>query len=484
MDTIRRVDLAEYSRHDATGLAELVRRKDVTPRELGTCVLAGVDRVDPVLNGVVQTFADRVEAMDDTVPPGPFGGVPTMLKDLFHGEAGIVCENGSRLASGWVTPTGSGFAARIRASGLVPLGRTTTSEFGIMGTTETLAAGRTCSPWSTAHMAGGSSGGAAAVVGAGIVPVASASDGGGSIRIPAAACGVVGLKPSRGRVTWGPAIAEALFGWAVHFMVSRSVRDTAALLDYLSVPAAGEPFVIAPPARPFRKEVGAPVGRLRVAYCSDPWSGAAGDPEVAAATTATATLLASLGHEVEPAAPTVEWEPFLRAMTDVWAVDAAHTVDAMAHAVARVPGPDTVEATTLAAVEYGRTVPAVRLLDALEHTNLAARRMGRFFGQHDVLLTPTLGRLPAPLGTYLPQTRVELIDMFDAWSGLESFLPVFNATGQPAISLPLHTSADGLPIGMQLVGAPGSESLLLRLAAQLEEATPWAGRRPPLHVAA
>ena len=228
-----------------------------------------------------------------------------MVKDLFHGEAGKRCGNGSRLSADWVVSLDTAFYDRIRRSGLVNLGRTTTSEFGIIGTTETLAAGLTCTPWSAAHSAGGSSGGAAAVVGAGIVPVASASDGGGSIRIPAASCGVVGLKTSRGRVTWGPQIAEALAGWAVHFMVSRAVRDTAAMLDALAGPAYGDPFVIPGPARPFLEEVGAAVDPLRIAYWSTPWSGHDADPEVAAATEATAQLLESLGHHVEQATPTV-----------------------------------------------------------------------------------------------------------------------------------------------------------------------------------
>ena len=478
------VDLDEYARHDATALAELVARKEISPRELAACVVAGVERVDPSLNAVVEVYAARAQALDDTVPPGPFGGVPTMLKDLFHGEAGSVCENGSRLAAGWVTPADSELTARIRASGLVNLGRTATSEFGIMGTTETLAAGRTCSPWSAEHMAGGSSGGAAAVVGAGIVPVASASDGGGSIRIPASACGTVGLKPSRGRVTWGPQIAEALFGWAVHFMVTRSVRDTAGLLDCLAGPAPGDPFVIAPPERPFRSEVGAPVGRLRVAWCSDPWSGDAVDPQVAAATKATAELLGELGHEVAAVHPAFAWEPFLQAMTDVWAADAAHTVDSFAATAGREPGADTLEGATLAAVEYGRTV-----------TRQPDRRRagaGERAGPADGHLLPRVRRTadpdPGPAAGAARAVRPDRADRrcttsSPTWSPLESFLPVFNATGQPAISLPLHQSTEGLPIGMQLVGAGGAESLLLRLAAQLEEALPWSGRRPPLHVA-
>ena len=475
--------LDEFASYDATGLAALVRNRDVTPAELARCVVEGVEAVDPTLGAVVEVFSDRV---DDPRPAettdAPFAGVPTMLKDLFHGEPGSPCGNGSRLGEGWVVTAESEFTARIRRSGLVNLGRTTTSEFGILGTTETIAAGRTCSPWSADHMAGGSSGGAAAVVGAGIVPVAAASDGGGSIRIPASSCGVVGLKPSRGRVTWGPSIAEALAGWAVHFMVSRSVRDAAALLDALAGPAPGDPFVIAPPDRPFALEVGAPVGRLRVGIAAQPWSGHAADDEVTAATMATAALLGDLGHELETTDDLLDWEPFLTAMTDVWAADASHTIDAFAHHVGRPVDSTTVEGATLSAVQYGRSVTAARLLDGLEQANHVARRMGRYFSTYDVLLTPTLGRLPAPLGLYDPSAPMELHEVFSTWSPWECFLPAFNATGQPAISLPLHTSAGGLPIGMQLVGASGSESLLLRLAAQLEEAIPWANRVPPLHV--
>lgn len=332
-------------------------------------------------------------------------------------------------------------------------------------------------------MAGGSSGGSAAAVGAGIVPVASASDGGGSIRIPASCCGVVGLKPSRGRVTWAPQAGEVLAGWAVHFMVSRSVRDTAGLLDCLAGPADGDPFVLEAPRRPFSDEAGSPVEALRIAYCNEPWAGVASDAEIAAATEATAQLLADLGHEVDLATPHVPWEPFLRAMTDVWSADLAHTIDGIAPLTGRKPGPDTLEGATLAALEYGRTVTAVRLFEAADFVNALAREMGRFFGRWDVLLTPTLGRLPANLGVYDPMERIELHDVFETWSPLKSFLPAFNATGLPAISLPLHMSASGLPIGMQLVGPFGREALLLRLAAQLEVAAPWAGRRPPIHAA-
>ncbi|MGA2208219.1 MAG: amidase family protein [Acidimicrobiales bacterium] len=481
------MNLEEYASYDATGLAELVDRREVRVDELAACAIAGTQAVNETLNAVVEAFADRAESLaagaEPAVAGGPFAGVPTMLKDLFHGEAGIKCENGSRLSAGWVQQSDSAFAQRIRASGLVNLGRTTTSEFGIMGTTETLAAGPTCTPWSASHMAGGSSGGSASAVGAGIVPVASASDGGGSIRIPASACGVVGLKPSRGRITWGPYAGEALAGWAVHFMVSRTVRDCAGLLDCLAGPTPGDPFVIAPPPRPFASEIGAPTGSLRIGWRADPWSGDEPDAEVVAAAAATAGLLGDLGHAVSEAQLAVSWEPFLQAMTDVWAADLAHMIDGFAPVLGRVPGHENLEGTTLSALEYGRRVSAADLFHAADRVNLLARVMGAFFGEHDVLLTPTLGRLPAPLGLYDPTARMELHEVFATWSPWESFLPVFNAAGLPAITLPLHESRGGLPIGMQLVGPFGSESLLLRLAAQLEEALPWAGRRPPIHVA-
>ncbi len=476
------MELHEYAAYDALGLADLVTSGQVTPAELAACAIAGTERVDGTLGAVVESYADRAADIGDEIPAEPFRGVPTMVKDLFHGEAGKLCGNGSRLSEDWVVSLDTAFYDRIRRSGLVNLGRTTTSEFGIMGTTETLAAGLTCTPWSAEHSAGGSSGGAAAAVGAGIVPVASASDGGGSIRIPAASCGVVGLKTSRGRITWGPQIAEALAGWAVHFMVSRSVRDTAAMLDVLSGPAYGDPFVIPAPARPFLDEMGATVEPLRIAYWSQPWSGQDADPEVVAATEATAQTLESLGHHVESATPQFDWDPFLVAMTDVWAADNAHTVDGLAAFLGKTANADNLEASTFAAVEYGRTVSAGRLLDAMGQANHLARIMGWFFASYDVLLTPTLGRLPAPLKMYDPTEPVELSSMFETWAPWESFLPVFNATGQPAISLPLHMSESGLPIGMQLVGGFGHESMLLRLSAQLEQALPWSGRIPPIHV--
>lgn len=471
--------LDEYAAHDALGLAALVRAGEVTPGELVTVAVEAATQLNPTVNAVVATYPERATVATRS---GPFAGVPTMLKDLFHGEVGWECGNGSRLCAGWRTAYADEFTARMHGAGLVPMGRTTTSEFGLLGTTETLAAGATCSPWSPLVMAGGSSGGAASAVGAGIVPLAGASDGGGSIRIPASSCGVVGLKPSRGRVTWGPLVAEPLLGWAVHFVVTRTVRDTAAALDALSGPMPGDPFEIAAPAGPFSGEVGAPTRPLRIGFWTHPWSGQAADPDVVAAAESVARVLADLGHHVEGARPLFSWEPFLVAMTDVWSSTTAHTIDGMAAALGREVGPDTLEGATLELVRHGRAVTTSSLLDGAATVNSIARSVGRFFTDFDLLLTPTLGALPAALGTYDPNALTAPTDMFAEWSRHESFLPVFNATGNPAISLPLTMSPSGLPIGMQLVGRFGAEGLLLRLAAVLEQALPWAGRIPPLHV--
>ena len=472
--------LDEYAAYDALGLAELVRVGDVSPAELAELAVRAVEEIDGELNGVAGMYPDAVGDAAD-VPDGPFRGVPTLLTDLFPGDAGRPTEAGSRLAAGWIGRYGSELVGRLRAGGVVPVGRSTTSEFGVMGTTETLAAGRTCSPWSLDHMAGGSSGGSGAVVGAGIVPVATGSDGGGSIRIPASACGVVGLKPSRGRVTWAPG-GEPLMGWAVQFVLSRSVRDTAAFLDLLSPPAPGDMSIAPAPQRPYLQEVGADPGALRIGLSTEPWSGAAANSQVVAACESTAALLESLGHNVSPGRPEFSWEAFLDAMTAIWSASTAQLVDGFAAAVDREVGPDTLERPTLSMVEFGRAVTAPQLVTAMDTAAYVGHQVGAFFESHDLLLTPTLGALPAPLGEYRPDQPLEPRQLFGSWSRLESFLPVFNAGGQPAISLPLHTSESGLPIGIHLVARLGDEATLIRVASQLEQALPWAGRTPPLHV--
>ncbi len=470
--------LDEYARYDATGLSDLVRAGDVSPSELQECALAAHEQVHAQINAVV---AVHPQDTDDMSATGPLAGVPMMVKDLFHGQAGLPCGNGSRLSEAWTVPQRTQIYARAVAAGMTSVGRTTTSEFGIMGTTETIAQGITRSPWSSNHMAGGSSGGAGAVVGAGVVPVALASDGGGSIRIPASASGVVGLKPSRGRVPWGLHLKEPLLGWAVQFAMTRSVRDAALLLDVLGGPTPGDHEGVPRPAVPFAQSAASAITPLRIAWWSHPWSGHEPDPVVTEATAATAALLESLGHHVEVATPEFSWEAYLQAMTDVWASTNAHTIDGLAAALGREVNADSVEGATLAMVEYGRRVSALQLLNAIDVETALTYLMTEFFSRFDVLLTPTLGALLPAVGHYDPVGFTEPRDTFATWSRWESFLPVFNTTGQPAISLPLHQSPDGLPIGMQLVGGLGNEATLLALSAQLEQALPWADRRPPAY---
>ena len=476
------MEIIEYAQLDAVGLAQAIASGEITANEVRDCAVEAHAQVNGRINAVVALHPSALEG-DPSPVAGTFSGVPMLVKDLFHGHAGEACGNGSRLSDAWVVPQTTNIFARAQGAGFVDLGRTATSEFGIMGTTETLANGQTRSPWSLDHIAGGSSGGAAAAVGAGIVPVALASDGGGSIRIPASACGVVGLKPSAGRVPWGHVTTEPLMGWAVQFAVTRTVRDSAAMLDVLSGPVPGDPFGLARPTVPFTQAAQTPTRLLRIACWTEPWSGHAADPVITGATLETAQLLQSLGHVVEIATPTISWEQYLPAMTDVWAATNAYMIDGFAAALGREVNAETLEGPTLALVEYGRTVPASKLLEAIDLGTQLTYVMEDFFSRYDVLLTPTLATVPPRLGEYDPVAFPTARETFASSSHWDCFLPIFNTTGQPAISLPLHQSPDGLPIGMQLVSAMGREDVLLALATALEEALPWAGRRPPVFAA-
>lgn len=474
--------LDEYAANDALALADLVRRREVTPGELAALAVEAAIALDPTLRCMVETFDDKPATIAaDAGGDGPFAGVPYVLKDLGGMEAGLRCELGSRLAAGLRVRADSYLGARFRRAGLLSVGRATTSEFGIAGTTETGACGKTATPWDPTRMAGGSSGGSAAAVAAGIVPIGHASDGGGSIRIPASACGLVGLKPTRGRVSFGPLGGDRLAGWAVVFAVTRSVRDTASLLDCAAGPEPGDPHIAPVPERPFADEVGADPGRLRVAFSHGSWSGRPDDPEIVAAVEATGRLLADLGHDVVEDRPRFDWEPFVDGMTDMWSAATAHSIDAVAAALERTPSRTNLDGITYTFLRHGRGVPLYRLLDCLEQFNGLARQVAPFFERYDLLVTPTLGALPAPVGRYdIDDDTTTAREFFDGWSDLEGFLPLFNCTGQPAISLPLSESASGLPIGIQLVGRFGDETTLLRVASQLETARPWRDRRPPV----
>ncbi|MER8692040.1 amidase family protein [Mesorhizobium opportunistum] len=478
--------LDEYVTYDGVGLARLLARGQITPRDLGRCVTQAVAAVNPEINAVVELYGDAIDASPQTALSGPFHGIPTLTKD-FPIEAGRAAEFGSCLAQGFRAKHDAVYWTRLRNGGLVNAGRTTSSEFGVPAATETLLYGATRNPWNIAHGVSGSSGGAAAAVAAGIVPFAQGSDGGGSIRMPASFCGLIGLKPSRGRVTGSPGANAPLLGLATAFMLTRSVRDTALLLDLCHGPDAGDGYEIAPPAGPYQDAIGRPPRGLRIALCTVAWSGRTVDPEVAAATTETAARLAALGHHVEEASPSFDYAAFLAAQKIIWAADSAAGLADIAAHMGRAIDEATLGTSVLSLYRYGLTLSAAQLVDALAVYDEVTRQLGRFFAGHDLLLTPTCTIVPERIGTYDPaRSGLNVDGVFDDLEPKESFTALFNATGQPAISLPAGLSRTGLPIGVQLVARFGREDLLLAVARQLEEGLEggtgiWAQGRPAIH---
>jgi amidase len=471
---------------DATAQADLVRRRAVQPIELVDAAIARIERVNPRLNAVITPLFDRARAgaRSGQLPHGPFRGVPTLLKDLGAHSAGDPFHAGMRFLRRlqWIAPEESHLTAKLRAAGFVVLGKTNTPELGLLPTTEPEAYGPTHNPWELRHSPGGSSGGAAAAVAAGLVPAAHATDGGGSIRIPASHCGLVGLKPSRGRVSLGPDTGERWGGCAVENAVTRSVRDAAAILDVLAGAMPGDPYTAPPPARPLAAEVGAAVGRLRIGLLTRAPGGMPVDRDCVAAAENAARLLETLGHRLEHAHPEAIEDPeLIQAFATIIGCSVTRALDAWGTKTGRIIGPNDVERGTWALGELARQVPAHEYLRALECMHLQTRRIAQWWsGGFDLLLTPTTAEPPPPLGAFTTTADNPLAGVVRA-APFSTFTAPFNMTGQPAISLPLHWTAPGLPIGAQLIAAYGREDLLIRVAAQLETAQPWAERRPAIH---
>jgi len=471
-----------YSTYDGLGLADLVRKREVTAQELLEDALAGIDAVNGKLNGVTARVDDLARAeIAAGLPQGPFTGVPFFLKEIGVQAKGTPSRAGSRLAEYLVAAEDSTLMQRFRAAGLVTAAMTATPEFGYNPTTESVFYGPSRNPWDLARTPGGSSGGSAAMVAAGVVPMAHANDGGGSIRIPAACCGLVGLKPTRQRVPTGPGYGDWLNGYAAELIVSRSVRDTAAMLDAVQGADIGPPNIITPPARPYLEEIASAPRKLRIGWTGVPPSGGAVDARVLDGLHETVRLLTSLGHTLIDVRFNIDWSHYFEQLIAIWTSYVAWAIDSVANGVQRTPAWENMERVTCRIYEHGKRLSAFDLQEALANFNLVSRQTGALFEGFDVLLTPTIAKPALVLGT-LDQNAAG-VDARE-WSRQVfewiPFTPLFNTTGQPAISLPVHWSPDGLPIGMQFAAKLNDEATLFNLAAQLEQAQPWQGRRPPV----
>jgi amidase len=472
--------LDELASFDAMALAELVRRKQIKPVELVEAAIERIECLNPTLNVVVTPMYEQARAVaTGRLPDGPFTGVPFLIKDLGAVYAGVPMTMGSSVMRNFVPDHDNELVIRLKRSGLIILGKTNTPELGILPTTEPRLFGPSHNPWDVKRTPGGSSGGSAAAVAARLVPMAHANDGGGSIRIPASCCGLFGLKPTRARNPIGPDFGDIFSGLVADHAVTRSVRDSAALLDATAGPDVGDPYWAPPPVRPFLQEVGADPGRLRIAFTTTAAPGAKVHPDCVSAVREAAALCARLGHEVTEATPAVNGELVTRSFMVLWSSGCAWTIDGIGLATGRTLTREQFEPLTWALYEMGRQQSASTYLLSLAFLQRVARGIARFFLNYDVWLTPTLSEPPVPLGTFdsPPQDPLKGLRRAQAFV---PFTPVCNATGQPAMSVPLYWNADGLPVGVHIIGRFGDEATLFRLAAQLESARPWAGRRPPV----
>lgn len=468
----------DYEKYDGLGLAELMRKKQISPLELLNAVRQRLEAVNPKLNAFASLFFDKAEAtIKQGVPAGPFQGVPFALKDLGMNLTGTVTSYGSRVWKNNLATADSTLVARYKAAGLVIFGKTTSPELGLTTTTESAAYGKTHNPWNLERTSGGSSGGAAAAVASRILPMGHASDGGGSIRIPASCCGLFGMKPTRGRVPMGPFAMEGWNGCSAHHAVTVSVRDSAALLDISQGAELGAPYWCPPPARPFRQEVGIDVGKLRIALAIVPPGGAAVDAECKTAAMDTAKLCERLGHRVEEATLPIDNAFFRQSFLTVLTVSMARALEDAATVLGHEVTEKDVEPATWSMYQQGKHINSILYSRSIANMHQVGLTMAKFQEKYDVILSPTLAKPPVKLGL------LSLDDPARFGKEVSEFSPytaLYNVTGQPSMSVPLHWTADGLPVGVMFSGRFGDEATLFRLAAQLEKAKPWANRRPSI----
>lgn len=492
---------SSYFEQDGLGLADLVRRGEVSAAELVEAAIAAIERLNPQLNAVIRTmFDDARRVAAGRLGQGPFAGVPFLLKDLLSQVDGVPTSQGNRLWAKIPAKGDTELVKRWKRAGLIVVGKTNTPEFGLTPYTEPDAFGPTRNPWDTSRTPGGSSGGSAAAVASGMVPLASGGDGGGSIRIPASACGLFGMKPTRGRTPVGPFIGEAWSGFAGEHVLTRSVRDSAAILDATHGPDIGNPHPLPVFSGSWLEASGRAPRRLRIAVSCEPMLGKAVAPEVRQAFADSVRLLTDLGHEVVEAAPAVERERFALAFLTVLAAELRADIDYTAQVTGRKVRPEDFDASSFGLGLLGQAFSAAELAAALRYLKLSARAILGFFETHDVLMTPVLSSLPVKIGALQPKPIEKTLIRFMGHIrgglllkklGIANQLaaqtfefipwtPVFNVTGQPAMSVPLGWSPEGLPIGMHFVGRFADEETLFSLAGELERARPWKDRRPPL----
>lgn len=470
----------DYSEHDGVALAALVAKGEVTPLELVDAAIARIERHNPTLNAVVYTAFDEARAAaKGPLPDGPFRGVPFLIKDLGMPVAGWPRSYGSKFAASVIDAEDGDLTGRYRRSGVIPLGKTNTPEYGITGTTEGAYLGACRNPWNPSHISGGSSGGAASSVAAGIVPMAHASDGLGSIRIPAACCGLVGMKVTRDRNPNGPDDTGYAMGFTVDHVVTRTVRDSAAMLDATGTPRADAPFAAPPKERPYVEEITRSPGRLRIAWSSETPSGRPIDPEIQAALEATADLLKRLGHEVVEKGLGIDYRALYAARAPVSGANFAADMGRLIAQLGREPEEDELEPLTWASLKGGRKVTGEQALRGWQDLRVLNRRTLAFFENWDVYLCPVLGA-PVPEVGHIDPVRLEPKEVNRRQGAAFPYTPPFNFSGQPSLSLPLAMDSKGLPIGMMFTARFADEATLFRLAAQLEKEAPWKDRRPQL----
>ena len=471
----------EFALIDAVGQAELVRTRRVKSIELVNAAIERIEARNPLLNAVVTTMYESAkEAASSAIPAGPFAGVPFLLKDFLAEYAGTRFTEGSSFLGEFVPDEDSELVKRYKRAGLITVGKTNTAELALGSTTEPRLFGPTRNPWDTSRTPGGSSGGAAAAVAAGMVPMAHGNDACGSIRIPASCCGVFGLKPTRARNPLGPHFGDLFSGLVAEHALTRSVRDSAELLDATSGPDLGDPYPSPPATRPFLQEVGVDPGPLRIAFTDKTSIGTEVHPDCVAAVRDAAALCAELGHDVVEAAPTFDGESLWLSFTTVLSAGFAWSIEDWSRRTGRAPAAEHFELLVWAFTERGRQLSAPDYLIHLQDLQKLSRDIARFLVDYDLWLTPTLGQPPVPLGTFAFARGDDPFELRRRAAVFSPFAYVSNVTGQPSMSVPLYWNAEDLPIGTHFVGRFGDEATLFRLAAQLEAARPWASREPTL----